>query len=64
MNELLQLMRNRKDLYISWRSDKEKMKKNNESYCLDGDLVKVIVKKLDQLNIIDYSQGYLIEGYT
>jgi hypothetical protein len=63
-NELLQLMRDGKDLYMSWKSDEEKMKKNNESYCLDGDLVKVILKKLDKLNVNYYSQGYLIEGYT
>ncbi len=62
-NELLQLMRDGKDLYVSWKSDKEKMKKNNESYCLDRDLVKVILKKLDKLNVNDCSQGYLIEEY-
>jgi hypothetical protein len=63
-NNLLQLMRDGKDLHVSWKSDKEKMKENNENYCLDRDLVKVILKKLDQLNINDYSQGYLNEGYT
>jgi hypothetical protein len=31
---------------------------------LDRDLVILILKKQDQLNINDYSQGYLIEGYT
>jgi hypothetical protein len=59
-NELLQLMRDGKDSYMSWISDKEKMKKNNESYYLDRDLVKVILKKLDQLSINDYSEGHLI----
>jgi hypothetical protein len=63
-NELLLLMRDGKDLYMSWKSDKEKMKKNNESYCLGRDPVKVILKKVDQLNINDYSLEYLIEGYT
>ena len=57
-------MRDEKDLYVSWKSGKEKMQKNNEIYCLDRDLVKVILKKLDRLNVNDYSQGYLIEGYT
>ncbi len=44
-----------KDLYLSWKSDKEKMEKNYKSHCLDRDLVKVILKKLDKLNVNGYS---------
>jgi hypothetical protein len=62
-NEILQSIWDESNVYVSWNSDKKKEKKNNESYCLDWELVRMILTKLENLNVNDLSQGYLIEGY-
>ena len=40
------------------------MKKNKKHYCIDKDLVRVIMKEMRQKNITEFGEGYKIEGYT
>jgi hypothetical protein len=42
----------------------KKVKKDNITYCLHRELIRVILRKLEGMNMNDFSQGYLIEGYT
>ncbi len=62
--EVLQSMREGNKIYVSWNKDEKKVKNNNDSYCLDSQLVRVILVKLENLNVNDFLEGYLIKGYT
>jgi hypothetical protein len=62
-NKTIESMRNSDDIYVTWNKDK-KGKKDNVTYCLHRELVRVILRKLEGMNMNDFSQGYLIEGYT
>ena len=42
-NHVLQLMINRNNIEVVWHSDKKKRKKNNRHYCIDKELVKVLL---------------------
>jgi hypothetical protein len=57
-------MTNDDDIYVTWNKDNKKVKKDNVTYCLHRELVRVILRKLQGININDLSQGYLIESYT
>jgi hypothetical protein len=63
-NETIESMRNNHDINVTWNKDKKKVKKDNATYCLHRELVRVILRKLEGMNMNDFSQGYLIEGYT
>jgi hypothetical protein len=63
-NDILQSMREGNKIYVSWNKDEKTVKKNNDSYCLDSQLVRVILVKLENLNVNDFLEGYLIKGYT
>jgi hypothetical protein len=49
---------------VTWNKDNKKVKKDNVTYCLYRKLVRVILRKLEGMNMNYFSQGYLIEGYT
>jgi hypothetical protein len=59
-NDILQSMREGNKIYVSWNKDEKKV----NSYCLDSQLVRVLLVKLENLNVNDFLEGYLIEGYT
>jgi hypothetical protein len=40
------------------------VKKNKKHYCIDKDLVRVIMKEMRQKFITEFGEGYKIEGYT
>ncbi len=63
-NETFESMRNNHDIYVTWNKDKKKIKKDNVTYCLHREMVRVIMRKLEGMNMNDFSQGYLREGYT
>jgi hypothetical protein len=63
-NKTVESMRNNDDIYVTWNKDNKKVKKDNVTYCLHRELVRVILRKLEGMNMNDFSQGYLIEGYT
>ncbi len=63
-NDVIELMMNDNDVYIAWNSDKKKVKKNKKHYCIDKDLVRVIMKEMRQKNITEFGEGYKIEGYS
>ncbi len=65
-NYVLQLMANGNDIEVVWHSDKKKRKKNNRLYCIDKELVKVLLHEMMKKNI---TPGFLgeeisMEGYT
>ncbi len=49
-NETIESMRNDHDIYVTWNKDKKKVKKNNVTYCLHRELVRVILRKLEEKN--------------
>jgi hypothetical protein len=61
-NKTIESMRNNDDIYVTWNKDKIKVKKDNVTYCPHRELVRVILRKLEGMNMNDFSQGYLIEG--
>jgi hypothetical protein len=63
-NKTIDSMRNDDDIYVTWNKDKKKVKKDSVTYCPHRELVRVILRKLEGMNMNDFSQGYLIEGYT
>jgi len=50
-NHVLQLMTNGNDIEVVWHPDKKKRKKNNILYCIDKELVKVILHEMMKKNI-------------
>jgi hypothetical protein len=63
-NIILQSMREGNKIFISWNKNEKRVNNNNDSYCLDSQLVRVILVKLENLNVNDFLEGYLIKGYT
>jgi hypothetical protein len=57
-NDILQSMREGNTIY------EKRVKKDSDSYCLDSQLVRVILVKLENSNVNDFLEGCLIEGYT
>ncbi len=63
-NDVIQLMKNGNDVEVAWNFNKKKVKKNNTHYCIDKELVKVILKEMRKKNITKFCEGHKIEGYT
>ena len=63
-NDVIQLMMNGGDIEVDWHSDEKKRKKNNNLYCLDKELVKVLLKELREKDITGLGKEFSIEGYT
>jgi hypothetical protein len=63
-NEILQSMRDGNKIYVNWHSDEQRIKKNNDRYCLEGSLVNFILSKLELLDSREFHNGYRLEGYT
>ena len=64
-NDVLQLMMNGSDIEVDWWSDKKKRKRNNTLYCIDKELVKVLLNEMREKNITPgLGEEISIEGYT
>jgi hypothetical protein len=64
MNDVLELMMNASDIEVDWHSDKNR-KRNNTLYCIDKELVKVILNEMRKKNITPgLGEEISIEGYT
>ena len=64
-NDVLQLMMNGSDIEVDWHSDKKKRKRNNTLYCIDKELVKVLLNEMRKNNITPgLGEEISIEGYT
>ncbi len=63
-NDVIKLMMNDNDIYVAWNLDKKKVKKNKKHYCIDKDLVRVIMKEMRQKCITEFGEGYKIKGYA
>jgi hypothetical protein len=61
---VIQLMVNGEDIEVAWHSDEGKVKKNNKHYCIDKELVKVILKEMRRKNTTELGEERAIEGYT
>jgi hypothetical protein len=58
-------MTNGNDIEVVWHSDKKKRKKNNRLYCIDKELVKVLLHEMMKKNITPgLGDEISIEGYT
>jgi len=57
-------MMNGDDIEVAWHSDQKMVKKNNKHYCIDQELVKVILKEMRKKNITEWGEELTIEGYT
>ena len=63
-NDVIQHMINADDIEVAWYSDEKKVKKNNKHYCIDKDLVKVILKEMRRNNTTELGEERTIERYT
>ena len=63
-NDVIQLMMNGSDIEVDWYSDKKKIKRNNTSYCIDKEFVKVILEEMRKNNITALGEECTIGGYT
>jgi hypothetical protein len=56
---MFESMTNGEDIYVDWRSDEKKIKKNNTDYCLNEGLVtRFLVKKIQEMNKTNVDSGY------
>jgi hypothetical protein len=60
-NYVIQLMMNGGDIEVDWHSDKKKRKRYNTLYCLDKELVKVLLKEMQEKNITGLGEEFSIE---
>jgi hypothetical protein len=63
-NAVLQSMRDGNRIYVNWHSDRQDIKKNDNRYVLDSQLVSFVLSKLDSMDAIAFDNGYCLEGYT
>jgi len=61
---IIESMNNDTDMFVSWKYDDKQVKKNNTNYCLDRDLVQVIMRIIRNLKDTVIADVYEIEGYT
>jgi hypothetical protein len=47
--ETIESMRNDHDIYVTWNKDNKRAKKDNVTYCLHRELVRVILRKLEKI---------------
>jgi hypothetical protein len=57
-NDMFDKMKNGDDIYVDWRTDDKKIKKNNKDYCLNEGLVRFLVKKIQEMNKTNVDSGY------
>ena len=62
-NDVIQLMINGNNIEVAWHSDEKKVKKKNKHYCIDKELVKVILKEMRRNNTTELGEERTI-GYT
>jgi hypothetical protein len=55
-HNVIQLMMNGDDIEVAWHSDQKMVKKNNKHYCIDQELVKVMLKKMRKKNITEWGE--------
>ena len=63
-NAVLQSMRDGNRIYVNWHSDRQGIKKIDDRYCLDSQLVAFVQSKLDRMESSELDNGYHLEGYT
>ena len=57
-------MRDGNRIHVNWYSDRLRSKNDDDSYCLDGQLVTFILSRLDMMDSREFNNGYRFEGYT
>ncbi len=50
-NKIIELMRNDHDISVTWNKDNKMEKKDNVTYCLHRELVRIILRKLEGMNM-------------
>ncbi len=49
-NHILECMKRNENIYVSWSFDKKNIKKDNVRFCLNEDLVRVLVRKINDIH--------------
>jgi len=62
--EVLNKMKANHDIHITWISDNKQRKRLSKTFCLDKDLVRVLVKKVTHIGETTLSSSCQIIGYT
>ncbi len=62
--EVMNKMKENRDVHVTWMTDNKKLKEKSNIFCLDKDLVRVIVMKLMHIGEMEVSNSYQIIGYT
>lgn len=63
-NAILQSMQDGNRIYVNWHSDRQDIKKNDNRYGLDSQLVNFILRKLSSMPASAFDNGFCLEGYT
>jgi len=62
--EVLNKMKVNHDIHVTWMTDNKKRKRLSKTFCLDKDLVRVLVTKLTHIDETTLSSSCQIIGYT
>ena len=63
-DNLIEDMRNGNNIHASWHSDPKRRRSNNLNFCLDKDLVRVILSKIEENEGEWFRKGCTVDGYT
>ncbi len=64
INDILECMKRNDNIYVSWSFDKKNIKKDNVRFCLNEDLVRVLVRKINDIHETGKVGGITVTGYT
>ncbi len=62
--EVMNKMKENRDVHLTWMTDNKKLKEKSNIFCLDKDLVRVLVMKLLHIGETEVSNSCHIIGYT
>ncbi len=62
--EVMNKMKENRDVHVTWMTDKKQLKEKSNIFCLEKDLVRVLVMKLMHIGETEESNSCQIIGYT
>jgi hypothetical protein len=63
-NYILESMKANDDVYVTWLCGKKNIKKDNYKLCLNKDLVRVLLRKISDIDYTDCVGDITVTGYT
>jgi hypothetical protein len=63
-DDMIEDMTNGNNIHAFWHSDPKRRRSNNLNFCLDKDLVRVILSKIEENEGEWFRKGCTLDGYT